>query len=166
MRNKVHMRGHPLFPAIFLASFFTVTGCGTGTDEHAADNALTPAPVSERQDSVRGPELELDHGERWVVDPPMLVPVRRMQQRIAQAAHQGALLTPEHAALADSLFADLDDLVAGCTMEGKAHEELHVWLIPHMQLVQDLEKAADTTQARAILQRLADSATEFDRYFR
>jgi hypothetical protein len=72
---------------------------------------------------------------------------------------------PDHTVLADSLFVDLDALVAGCTMEGKAHEELHDWLMPHMQLVQDLEKTTDTAQARTILQQLATSSAEFDRYF-
>ena len=50
-------------------------------------------------------------------------------------------------------------------MEGKAHAELHDWLMPHMQLVQDLEKTTDTAHARTILQHLNASSAEFDRYF-
>ncbi len=92
----------------------------------------------------------------------MLPPVRRMQERIAEAGQAGTL---DHAALADSLFVDIDALVAGCTMEGKAHAELHDWLMPHMQLVQELERTTDTAQARNILQQLAASSAEFDRYF-
>ena len=88
-----------------------------------------------------------------------------MQQRIAAAVVTDAATELDHAVLADSLFVDIDALVAGCTMEGKAHAELHDWLMPHMQLVQDLEKTTDTVQARKILEELAASSEEFDRYF-
>ncbi len=108
------------------------------------------------------PLLELDNGKRWAMSPSMLPPVRRMQERIAEAGKARIL---DHTTLADSLFVDIDALVAGCTMEGKAHTELHDWLMPHMQLMQDLERTTDTAQAWSILQQLAASSSEFDRYF-
>ena len=137
-------------------------GCApTPADESTpVEHADMPSPAA--TDAAAKPTLELDNGRRWAMSPSMLPPVRRMQERIA-AADQDAVL--DHTTLADSLFVDIDALVAGCTMEGKAHAELHDWLMPHMQLVQDLESATDTTQATAILQQLAASSAEFDRYF-
>lgn len=127
-------------------------------------------PASESLDQVVVPPsdkplLELDNGKRWVVSPPMLVPIERMHERIAQAAGTPDDSPLDATALADSLFADLDELVSGCTMQGKAHEELHDWLMPHMQLVQDLEKTTDPREARSIIQQLARSADTFDRFF-
>jgi len=151
------MNNHPALVFILFALTFTFTSCGPGDGERTTDDAHTT--------DTAVPVLELNNGERWVVSPPMLVPVRRMQQRIATAVEPGAPATLDHAVLADSLFVDIDALVVGCTMEGKAHAELHDWLMPHMQLVQDLEKTTDTAQARTILKQLAASSVEFDRYF-
>ncbi len=141
------------------------SACGPGKDEQHLDGAHSTDAASAASDSASGPLLELNNGQRWVVSPPMLVPIRRMQQRIAAAVVTDAATELDHAVLADSLFVDIDALVAGCTMEGKAHAELHDWLMPHMQLVQDLEKTTDTVQARKILEELAASSEEFDRYF-
>jgi hypothetical protein len=159
------MNSHSALSTFLFGLSILFYACGTGKDEQPVDDAHSKAAATAAPDSASGPLLELDHGKRWVVSPPMLVPVRRMQQRIATAAAPGAAITLDHAVLADSLFVDLDALVAGCTMEGKAHAELHDWLMPHIQLVQDLERTTDTAQARSILQQLAASSAEFNRYF-
>jgi hypothetical protein len=159
------MNIHPSPSTILFGLSILFSACGPGKDEQHLDGAHSTDAASAAPDSASGPLLELNNGERWVVSPPMLVPIRRMQQRIATAIEPGAAITLDHAVLADSLFVDLDALVAGCTMEGKAHEELHDWLMPHTQLVQDLEKTTDTARARTILQQLAASSAEFDRHF-
>jgi hypothetical protein len=159
------MNIHPSPSTILFGLSILFYACGPGKDEQPVDDAHSTDAASAVPDRASGPLLELNNGERWVVSPPMLVPIRRMQQRIATVIEPGAAIRLDHAVLADSLFVDLDALVAGCTMEGKAHEELHDWLMPHMQLVQDLEKTTDTAQVRTILQQLAASSAEFDRYF-
>ena len=134
-------------------------GCASTPDEGSTP-VEQAAPTA--TNGATKPTLELDNGKRWAMSPAMMPSVRSMQERIAVAEMASTL---DQAVLSDSLFVDLDALVAGCTMEGKAHDELHDWLMPHMQLVQDLEKTADTAEARAILQKLAASSAEFDRYF-
>jgi len=161
------MNNHPSpSPSTFLFGLSILFyACGPGKDEQPVDDAHSTDAATAAPDSAAGPLLELNNGQRWVVSPPMLIPIRRMQQRIAAAVVTDAATELDHAVLADSLFVDIDALVAGCTMEGKAHAELHDWLMPHMQLVQDLEKTTDTVQARKILEELAASSEEFDRYF-
>lgn len=159
------MNSHPALSTFLFGLSILFYACGPGKDEQPVDDAHSTDAATAVPDSASGPLLELNNGERWVVSPAMLVPIQRMQQRIAAAVEPGAAANLDHAVLADSLFVDLDALVAGCTMEGKAHEELHDWLMPHMQLVQDLEKTTDAAQARTILQQLAASSAEFDRYF-
>ncbi|MBK9418021.1 MAG: hypothetical protein IPN62_12200 [Flavobacteriales bacterium] len=159
------MNDQPSTSTLLFSLSILFSACGPWKDEQPPDDAQSTNSATVVRDRASGPLLELDHGERWVVSPPMLVPIQRMQERIAMAVEPGPTATPDHTVLADSLFVDLDALVMGCTMEGKAHEELHDWLMPHMQLVQDLEKSTDTVQARAILKQLAASSAEFDRYF-
>jgi hypothetical protein len=109
------------------------------------------------------PGLTLDEGRRWKVNAPMLEPIQRMQQRIQLAEEVPGDL--DHGALADSLFVDIDQLITTCNMKGKAHDALHAWLMPHMQLVQDLERAAGPAEADSLLRALDRSARDSDRYF-
>jgi hypothetical protein len=94
----------------------------------------------------------------------MVLPIRRMQVRIteAQILH---VEQRDHVALVDSLFVDIDQLVAACDMKGKAHDVLHEWLMPHMQLAQDLERAKDPIGADSLLHVLALSSDTYDLYF-
>lgn len=159
------MPDRPSLATLLFCSSILFTACVPWkVEQPPGATQRTNAAIVERN-GTSTPRLELDHGERWVVDPLMWVPIRRMHERITSSVEYGATARLDHRVLADSLFADLDALVAGCTMDGKAHEELHDWLMPHMQLVQDLEKAPDTAQARAILEQLAASSAEFDQYF-
>jgi hypothetical protein len=94
----------------------------------------------------------------------MVLPIRRMQVRIAEAKTL-PVEQRDHAALADSLFVDIDQLVAACDMKGKAHDVLHEWLMPHMQLAQDLERATDPIVADSLLHALALSSDAYALYF-
>jgi hypothetical protein len=68
-------------------------------------------------------------------------------------------------ALADSLFADMDELVRTCDMKGPAHDMLHEWLMPHMTLLQRLEQAPSADSARHLWVALDRSNALFDQFF-
>ena len=46
-------------------------------------------------------------------------------------------------------------------MKVQAHDELHKWLVPYMELVDNLEKEASEAQFKAI----QNSYTTFNQYF-
>jgi len=133
--------------------------CGTPTSDASKEVA-----AEQDQVVVVNTGLVLNNGQRWKVSTHMVVPIRRMQERIAEA-QAIPVEKREHAAIVDSLFLDMDQLVAACDMQGKAHDVLHEWLIPHMQLVQDLERAKDPILADSLLYSLARSAAAYDHYF-
>lgn len=138
-----------------------LAGCGepvAPVDEHApGGHGQVTVPVEE--------ELRADDGRKWTVSPHMMVPIRRMQERLA-AVDAGAWETPEAArVLADSLFRDMDELVRVCDMKGEAHDVLHEWLMPHMMLLQRLEKAPNADSARHILEELHRSNALFHQRF-
>jgi hypothetical protein len=146
----------------FLLTLFIIIlhgACGTPSAESAE---LRSEEKSKVQTSTKG--LELNNGQRWRVSPHMVEPIRRMQVRIGEAKTL-PVEQRDNAALADSLFVDMDQLVAACDMKGKAHDMLHEWLMPHMQLAQDLERASDPTLADSLLHALALSSDTYDLYF-
>lgn len=50
-------------------------------------------------------------------------------------------------------------------MEGQAHEELHKWLYPHMDLITNLDSAKSVEEARQIAENLQVSFQTYHRYF-
>jgi hypothetical protein len=50
-------------------------------------------------------------------------------------------------------------------MDGKSHEELHKWLHPHMQLIEDLGNADNDQQANEIIAQLNKSFQTYHNYF-
>jgi hypothetical protein len=72
------------------------------------------------------PSLELNDGKKWEVAKPMMVPIRNLERAVEDFER-----TPgrDHAVLATEIQEYLGRLVTNCTMEGKAHDELHKWLM-------------------------------------
>jgi hypothetical protein len=106
--------------------------------------------------------LVLNDGKKWVVDDAMLTHIRNMEQDIA--AFSGNQVADYHA-LAGSLQDNLNALTAGCTMTGLAHDELHKWLLPHMELVKNLSKADSPKNAEKYLGDIKRSMETFNQYF-
>ena len=67
----------------------------------------------------------------------------------------------EYTQLATSLKTNLNLLTSNCTMKVQAHDELHKWLVPYIELVDNLEKEASEAQFKAI----QNSYTTFNQYF-
>ena len=50
-------------------------------------------------------------------------------------------------------------------MKGKAHDELHKWLLPYIDLVKELSEAKDETEASKHFENIQISFTTFNQYF-
>ncbi|MCW5899014.1 MAG: hypothetical protein KIT10_07065 [Flavobacteriales bacterium] len=153
LRNKKYK----LVLMLLVASGVCFVGCGGG--EKAGHGDVPQVAAQE----VGG--LELDDGSKWRLGPHMMGPVRRMQERLSATSARELTAEGSAARLADSLFADMDELVRACDMKGKGHDVLHDWLMPHMSLLQRLERTSDPDSVAQVLAELDRSNTLFDRYF-
>lgn len=102
--------------------------------------------------------IELINGEKWVVVPEMMQYIRNMESNVL-AAEQDSNLD----SLTLSIRKNLDSLTSNCTMSGRAHDELHKWLLPFIDLVQETEKSEDKTSS---FNRLTESFSEFNKFFK
>lgn len=106
--------------------------------------------------------LELNNGERWVVN-------EEMKPFVAEGSHLVDTYVQEnqtnYTELAQQVKDQNNKLIESCTMEGKSHDELHKWLSPHMTLVQDLENSSNEDEARNIVQQLQESYKTYHNYF-
>jgi hypothetical protein len=50
-------------------------------------------------------------------------------------------------------------------MDGKSHEELHKWLAPQLELVEELRKENNAEKEKELVHKLVDSYKIYHQYF-
>ncbi len=116
----------------------------------------------EHQHNAEIQTIELNNGEKWKVDANMITHIRNMENDIISFS------TVEHKdykSFAEKLQSNIDLLTSNCTMKGKAHDELHKWLLPYIDLVKELSAAKDETEAAKQFENIQISFTTFNQYF-
>ena len=106
--------------------------------------------------------IELNNGEKWKVDANMKTHIRNMEKDIISFSTVGQ---KDYKSLAEKLQSNIDLLTSNCTMKGKAHDELHKWLLPYIDLVKELSEAKDETEAAKQFENIQTSFTTFNQYF-
>ena len=107
--------------------------------------------------------LELNHGERWEMDAHTRAMLEKMEAAFFAADHskQAGLNS-----VGATLKAQMDELIAGCTMQGAAHDQLHVFLTGYIPTVDRLAEAGDYAAAREAAIQLKGHFETYKKYFR
>ena len=106
--------------------------------------------------------LELNDGERWVVNEEMKPFVAKQEELLNTYTRTNQT---DHQELASQLQEQNELLIQSCTMTGKSHDELHKWLHPHMETVQALGEAESQEEAEKIHADLKQSIDTYHTYF-
>ncbi len=106
--------------------------------------------------------LELNNGEKWAVNEEMKPYVLKGREIVTAFVQSNGT---DYAKLAKDIAEQNDHLIQSCTMKGKSHDELHKWLHPHLELVEELSKTTDVTKAKELVAQLGKSYQEYDKYF-
>ena len=134
-----------LFSLVLIAG---LAACATDTNENS-DSA------EEMHEHSTSEEIVLNNGKKWHVDENMMAFIRAMEEDV--------LAYPDMEETSDALKAklqeNLDNLTSNCTMKGQAHDELHKWLLPYIDQVDQL---GDDEEWYAELQ---ESFKTFNTYF-
>lgn len=148
------MKRSILVALLALSSTFAAPGYAAGEHSHgdAGHGAIT-TPSG----------LSLNHGERWEMDDHTRALSRQMQETFFSADH--STLEGLNAA-GRELEQQMQKLIAGCTMTGKAHEQLHVFLNEHIPAINALAKAEDYPAARENAIRLKGQLETYQRHFK
>ncbi len=109
-----------------------------------------------------GESIALNKGQKWKVDDNMLVHIRNMEKDVAEYVGSGA---KDYRTLAKKLQTNTNLLTSNCTMKGKAHDEMHKWLLPYIDLVNELSKTTIDSEAAGIVENLQESFITFNQYF-
>lgn len=106
--------------------------------------------------------VELNNGERWVVNEEMKPFVLKRSELANTYIQEGQ---KDYKTLAEQLKDQNNQLIQSCTMTGKSHDELHKWLHPHLELVKELENETDGAQVNEIVSQLQHSYQQYHEYF-
>lgn len=99
---------------------------------------------------------------KWPIPEVMMKHLRDLEQDVRNL--DGAA-EKDHAALAAKIDGHTDRLISSCTMDGKAHDALHDWLMPFIQLNKAYAAAPDGGAKSAKFKEIKDSLTTFHERF-
>ena len=146
-----------LIPVLSLFLF----SCGNTSNEKSKEQTET-VTHKEHQHNAEIQTIELNNGEKWKVDANMITHIRNMENDVISFAK---VEQKDYKSLSEKLQSNIDLLTSNCTMKGKAHDELHKWLLPYIDLVKELSEAKDETEAEKQFQNIQTSFTAFNQYF-
>ena len=137
--------------AIVLAiTLLILTACGSSDNYvESVDTSILPKP-------------ELNEGARWKINAEMTPFIRASEKAFKEYVSSG---DSDYKALAATLSDNDGKLISACNMEGKAHDQLHVWLMPHIGLVTALANAENDEAAQAQITLLEASFANFNTAF-
>lgn len=126
------------------------------------------APVAENATDVNSVnssnpyEIELLGGKKWEVEAHMMSFIREMEAQVKEfeGTNEGS-----DAKLAQNLHTGIDSLTSNCIMKGQAHDELHKWLLPYIDLVGAFAASAGTAGSKDDFEAIKKSFGEFNTYF-
>lgn len=107
-------------------------------------------------------DLSLNNGSKWEVNIEMKPSINEAIDLVNQYLSNG---DDDYKSLAEALEIKNSALVKSCTMEGKSHEELHKWLHPHIELVEELKESQNKDSAQQLVVRISDSFKKYNEYF-
>jgi TolA-binding protein len=143
-----------------LISLFLFSCSNTSNEKSKQQTETVTHEEHQHSDDVQ--IIELNNGEKWKVEGNMITHIRNMEIDINSFAN---VEQKDFKSLAEKLQSNIDLLTSNCTMEGKAHDELHKWLLPYIDVVKELSEAKDETEASKQFKNIQTSFTTFNQYF-
>jgi hypothetical protein len=106
--------------------------------------------------------IELNEGEKWKVNEQMMPYLKSSEQLLIEFKKKES---GDYKILASDLKETNNKLISSCTMKGKSHDALHLWLHPHLELVNELQDSKTEDEASLVMEKLNRSFLAFGNYF-
>lgn len=152
--------------ALGLCLILGLSACENNSKKNANSSTeeAKQSKVEQKENKSQSAEnhISLNDGERWRVNPEMKPPLEAAEKRlIAYRDNTEA----DYETLSVELKGYNDQLISSCTMKGVSHEQLHLWLHPHIKLVKALSEAENEKEADSIIAELETSFETYHMYF-
>jgi len=138
-----------------------VTKNATKTEQTASEEDANHDEHEKSDDHQEGVKLELNNGAKWNVNNEMKPFVTETETQLKSYNSE----TGDYKMLGTNLNSTNEKLVKSCTMTGTSHDNLHVWLAPHMKEIEKLQKAENREDANKIVGELKESMEKYHQFF-
>ncbi len=131
----------------------------------ACQRRSQPKPASSQADAAEvaaAPEPIPANPARFPMPEAMMQHMRNLEQELRRFE---ASAEKDHAALASAIDLHTTQLISSCTMQGPAHDALHQWLMPFLELNKDYAAASDEAARSLKLREIQDSLAVFHERF-
>lgn len=153
---------------VILVSVGFAYGCNNSVKENNSDamqNVQVETVNESEHEHAESETIELNNGSKWKVVPEMMQHIKNMESDVNRFAQTKHSELKEYTKLSEELQKNIDLLTSNCTMEGKAHDELHKWLLPYIDLVDKLNKTKNIDEALSIYEEIKSSFKTLNIYF-
>ena len=133
-----------------LAALVLIIGCSNGSKHEMHQKHLVKQNLG----------LQFNGKDKWSINEEMKPYMQNAQILLTEFKTDS-----DYKSLAENLREQNNALIKSCKMDGKSHDELHKWLMPHIELVSQLDKAETSEEAVAVIERLSASMQLFNTYF-
>lgn len=127
------------------------------------DNSAIDTLHQEYQEDQAGGEevtgkLVLDNGNKWQSNPETTEGIHKMQALVDAYLSKGS---NDNKMLSENLDKEFNTVIQKCTMTGKAHDQLHLFLLPLKDKFNKLKENQDVSAVKEIQSYLND----YENYF-
>lgn len=131
-------------------------------DNTTNSEKISPAIEVDDHNHEGNESIVLNNGKKWKVDETMMPPIRSMENALNAFSKSKE---KDYNSLAEELQTSIETLTSNCTMTGQSHDELHKWLLPYIDLVDELSATTNEADAQLVFKRINESFSTFNTYF-
>ncbi|MDP2453531.1 MULTISPECIES: hypothetical protein [unclassified Kaistella] len=131
------------------------------TEEIAAEGHSDHDAAEKSDEHDESVKLELNNGAKWAMNAEMKPFINEMESQVK--AYDP--VNGDFKMLGKNLSETNENLIKSCTIKGTPHDVLHAWLMPHMELIDDLKKAENKEAGNKIVEELKESMEKYHEYF-
>ncbi len=150
------------YPAIVISLFITLLVFGDNERVIAADTEHRHEH-SEHASKDMANKLILNNGDRWEMDNHTRMMSSKMEKTFFSTDHSNQASLN---ALGSKLETQLGELISGCTMDGEAHNQLHIFLSDYGPAVKNLANAKDYEAARSLAIKIKGKLEVYKTHFK
>lgn len=118
--------------------------------------------IHDHEHEVVSNQVVLNNGEKWPANAETTEGIRKMSTLLNALPAESKL--EDYHALKTTLENAYDEIIHKCTMTGEAHNQLHNFILPINEMIQELG-SEDATKCKAVVDKLKKHLEEYGNYF-
>lgn len=107
--------------------------------------------------------LKLDNGKKWIVNNETQIGINKMDS-IIKAFHNG--VEKDYLKLGKDLSIQTGYIIRSCNMQGEAHDQLHVVLVPMLDKISVLKETNNKKESEIALRYIEELIGDYFKHFK